>query len=190
MSVDRRSVLGMLAVSGVLLSSFMRKALGQSEPDTPLSLPGASGEQAQSLGLPSDWRFVAPAEWNTVDATLTARLNPALRDNSPIELGGIKVMRSSGKIETGQLDPVGQSVEFLRRLPASSSRPTRPSASKHSTATLIRSWPIRAGPTGRPCSGRCRQAARSMRARPFCRCASSSPRWPSSPLCRRPRSSH
>src|SRR5688572_1277774 len=112
MSVDRRSVLGMLAVSGVLLSSFMRKALGQSEPDAPLSLPGASGEQAQSLGLPSDWRFVAPAEWNTVDATLTARLNPALRDNSPIELGGIKVMRSSGKIETGQLDPVGQSVEI------------------------------------------------------------------------------
>jgi hypothetical protein len=110
--MDRRSVLGMLAVSGVLLSSFMRKALGQSEPDAPLSLPGASGEQAQSLGLPSDWRFVAPTQWNTVDATLTARLNPALRDNSPIELGGIRVMRSSGKIETGQLDPVGQSVEI------------------------------------------------------------------------------
>ena len=82
------------------------------EPDAPLSLPGAAGEQAQSLGLPSDWRFVAPTEWNTVDATIAARLNPALRDNSPIELGGIRVMRSSGKIETGQLDPVGQSVEI------------------------------------------------------------------------------
>ena len=110
--MDRRSVLGMLAVSGVLLSSFMRKALGQSDADAPVSLPGASGEAAQSLGLPSDWRFVAPTQWGTVDATLAARLNPALRDNSPIELGGIRVMRSSGRIETGQLDPVGDSVEL------------------------------------------------------------------------------
>ncbi len=102
----------MLAVSGVLLSSFMRKALGQSGAGVPLSLPGASGEEAQSLGLPSDWRFVAPTQWKTVDATLAARLNPALRDTSPIELGGIRVMRSSGKIETGQLDPVGDSVEL------------------------------------------------------------------------------
>lgn len=102
----------MLAVSSVFLSSFMRKALGQSAPDAPLSLPGASSEEAQSLGLPSDWRFVAPSQWKTVDATLAARLNPALRDNSPIELGGIRVMRSSGKIETGQLDPVGDSVEL------------------------------------------------------------------------------
>ncbi len=112
MAIDRRSVLGMLAVSSVFLSSFMRKALGQSAPDAPLSLPGASSEEAQSLGLPSDWRFVAPSQWKTVDATLAARLNPALRDNSPIELGGIRVMRSSGKIETGQLDPVGDSVEL------------------------------------------------------------------------------
>jgi len=111
-AIDRRSVLGMLAVSSVFLSSFMRKALGQSAPDAPLSLPGASSEEAQSLGLPSDWRFVAPSQWKTVDATLAARLNPALRDNSPIELGGIRVMRSSGKIETGQLDPVGDSVEL------------------------------------------------------------------------------
>jgi hypothetical protein len=102
----------MLAVSGVLLSSFMRKALGQTEADAPVSLPGASGEAAQSLGLPSDWRFVAPSQWSKVDATLAARLNPALRDTSPIELGGITVMRSSGKIEAGQLDPVGQSVEI------------------------------------------------------------------------------
>ena len=111
MAVDRRSVLGMLAVSGVLLSSFMRKALGQPASDALVALPGASGEHAQSLGLPSDWRFVAPARWGTVDDTLAARLNPALRDNSPIELGGIRVMRSSGKIELGQLDPVGQSVD-------------------------------------------------------------------------------
>ena len=125
MAMDRRSVLGMLAVSSVFLSSFMRKALGQSGPDVPLSLPGASGEEAQSLGLPSDWRFVAPSQWKTVDATLAARLNPALRDNSPIELGGIRVMRSSGKIETGQLDPVGNSVELPRPSPPSSRRRTR-----------------------------------------------------------------
>ncbi len=118
MAMDRRSVLGMLAVSSVFLSSFMRKALGQPGPDVPLSLPGASSEEAQSLGLPSDWRFVAPSQWKTVDATLAARLNPALRDNSPIELGGIRVMRSSGKIETGQLDPVGDSVELPPALAA------------------------------------------------------------------------
>jgi hypothetical protein len=105
-------MLGMLAVSGVLLSSFVRKALGQPASDALVALPGASGEHAQSLGLPSDWRFVAPARWGTVDDTLAARLNPALRDNSPIELGGIRVMRSSGKIELGQLDPVGQSVDI------------------------------------------------------------------------------
>ncbi len=108
--MDRRSALKMLALSGVLLSSLMRKALGQ-DADAP-SLPGASGEEAQSLGLPSDWRFVAPSQWGNVDATLAARLNPALRDSSPIELGGIQVMRSSGKIETGTLDPVGVSIEL------------------------------------------------------------------------------
>jgi len=42
LAIDRRSVLGMLAVSGVLLSSFVRKALGQTEPDAPVSLPGAA----------------------------------------------------------------------------------------------------------------------------------------------------
>jgi hypothetical protein len=102
----------MLAVSGVLVSSYMRKALGQADADAPVSLPGAAGEEAQSLGLPSDWRFVAPARWGTVDETIAARLNPALRDTSPIELGGIRVMRASGKIELGQLDPVGQAVEL------------------------------------------------------------------------------
>jgi len=110
--MDRRSVLRMLALSSVLLSSFARKAIGQAEPDQPLALPGASAEEAQSLGLPSDWRFVAPSQWGSVEESLAARLNPALRDSSPIDLGGIKVMRSSGKIETGKLDPVGTSVEL------------------------------------------------------------------------------
>src|SRR3990170_2783719 len=110
--MDRRSVLRMLALSGVLLSSLARKALGQADPDEAVSLPGATAEEAQRLGLPSDWRFVAPRQWGSVDASLAARLNPALRDSSPIDLGGIRVMRSSGKIETGKLDPVGASVEL------------------------------------------------------------------------------
>lgn len=110
--MDRRGVLRMLAVSGVLLSSFARKALGQIAPDEPVSLPGATAEKAQSLGLPSGWRFVAPSQWGSVDASLAAKLNPALRDSGPIDLGGINVMRASGKIESGQLDPVGTSVEL------------------------------------------------------------------------------
>jgi hypothetical protein len=113
--MDRRGVLRLLAVSGVFLSSLTRKALAQATADAPslpdpASLPGASAEEAQSLGLPSDWRFVAPRQWGSVDASLKARLNSALRDSSPIDLGGINVARSSGKIETGKLDPVGASL--------------------------------------------------------------------------------
>jgi hypothetical protein len=110
--MDRRSVLRMLAVSGVLLSSLARKALGQADAAGDASLPGASAEEAQSLGLPSDWRFIVPSQWETVDRSLQARLNSTLRDASPIDLGGIEVARSSGKIETGKLDPVGISVEL------------------------------------------------------------------------------
>ena len=109
--MDRRSVLRMLAVSGVLLSSLTRKALG-ADAAADASLPGASAEEAQSLGLPSDWRFIVPSQWETVDRSLQARLNSPLRDASPIDLGGIEVARSSGKIETGKLDPVGVSVEL------------------------------------------------------------------------------
>jgi hypothetical protein len=110
--MHRRSVLRMLAVSGVVLSSLTRKALGQAVAAEDASLPGASAEQAQSLGLPSDWRFVVPSQWEIVDKSLQARLNSTLRDSSPIDLGGIEVARSSGKIETGKLDPVGVSVEL------------------------------------------------------------------------------
>src|SRR3990172_9750262 len=91
--MDRRSVLRMLAVSGVLLSSLTRKALGQADPDEAVSLPGATAEEAQRLGLPSDWRFVTPSQWGKVDASLTAKLNPALRDSSPIDPRGLTVMR-------------------------------------------------------------------------------------------------
>ena len=110
--MDRRSVLRMLAVSGALLSSLARRAIGQADAAGDASLPGASAEEAQSLGLPSDWRFIVPSQWETVDRSLQARLNSTLRDTSPIDLGGIEVARSSGKIETGKLDPVGISVEL------------------------------------------------------------------------------
>ena len=110
--MDRRSVLRMLGVFGVLLSSLTRKALGQTSAAEDASLPGATAEEAQSLGLPSDWRFVVPRQWEIVDKSLQARLNSSLRDSSPIDLGGISVARSSGKIETGKLDPVGISVEL------------------------------------------------------------------------------
>ena len=116
--MDRRSVLRMLAVSGVLLSSLTRKSLGQADAAGDASLPGATAEEAQSLGLPSDWRFIVPSQWETVDRSLQARLNSTLRDASPIDLGGIEVARSSGKIETGKLDPVGVSVELPPALAA------------------------------------------------------------------------
>lgn len=110
--MDRRSLLRMLALSGVLLSSLTRRSLGQNlAPEDSPDLPGATAEEAQSLGLPSDWRFVAPRQWETVDKSLQARLSSTLRDASPLDLGGIDVARS-GKIETGKLDPVGISVEL------------------------------------------------------------------------------
>ena len=110
--MDRRSLLRMLALSGVLLSSLTRRSLGQNlAPEDSPDLPGATAEEAQSLGLPSDWRFVAPRQWETVDKSLQACLSSTLRDASPLDLGGINVARS-GKIETGKLDPVGISVEL------------------------------------------------------------------------------
>src|SRR4029078_306144 len=115
--MDRRSVLRMLAVSGGPLSSLTRKALG-ADAAADASLPGASAEAAQSLGLPSDWRFIVPSQWETVDRNLQARLNSPLRDASPIDLGGIELARSSGKIEIGKLDPVGVSVELPPELAA------------------------------------------------------------------------
>src|SRR4029079_8350788 len=96
--MDRRSVLRMLAVSGVLLSSLARKALGQADAAGGASSPGAWAEKAQSLGLPSDWRFIVPSQWETVDRSLQARLNSTLRDTSPIDLGRIEVACFSGKV--------------------------------------------------------------------------------------------
>ena len=56
--MNRRGVLKLLALSGALLATFVRKALAQAAAGNTLALPGASAEQAQSVGLPSDWRFV------------------------------------------------------------------------------------------------------------------------------------
>jgi len=108
--MDRRAVLRMLGLSGVVLSSLVRKAIGAA-PDA-AATPDQLLQQSGRHGLPADWRFVTPQRWETVDQALSARLNSVLRDTSPIDLGGIKVTRSSGQIETGRLDPVGLAVEI------------------------------------------------------------------------------
>jgi hypothetical protein len=109
--MDRRRVLGVLGVSGVLLSSLVRKALGASPEAATSASPDQALEQSARHGLPEDWQFVTPARWDTVDESLKKRLNSVLRDSSPINLGGIEVTRS-GKIETGRLDPVGLAIEL------------------------------------------------------------------------------
>jgi hypothetical protein len=109
--MDRRRVLGMLGVSGVLLSSLVRKALGASPEAATSASPDQALEQSAQHGLPEDWQFVTPARWDTVDESLKKRLNSVLRDSSPINLGGIEVTRS-GKIETGRLDPIGLAIEL------------------------------------------------------------------------------
>lgn len=107
--MDRRSVLKLLAFAGAALHSFVHKARAG------VTLSGAGAEEAQRLGLPSDFRFVVPNGWAQVEASLKARLDPSLRHAGPIDLGGIRILRSTGKIETGPLDPVAPAVE----LPAS-----------------------------------------------------------------------
>jgi hypothetical protein len=151
--MDRRSLLRMLALSGVLLSSLTRKSFAEdTAPEDSPDLPGATAEEAQSLGLPSDWRFVAPRQWETVDKSLQARLSATLRDSSPLDLGGIDVARS-GKIETGKLDPVGISVE----LPPSLAGIVTPADEALSLEVLNREFnPFLAdprGPDGKPLLG-------------------------------------
>jgi hypothetical protein len=107
--MNRRDVLQLLALSGAWLISLKGKAFAQAGAQAPL-LTGAAAEQAQASGLPADWSFVVPRQWTRVEQSLAARLS--LRDTAPIDLGGIRVMRSSGKIEGGQLAPVGSSVEL------------------------------------------------------------------------------
>lgn len=153
--MDRRTVLGMLALSGVLLSSLVRKALGE-DTVAPGGLPSAPSDPtspARKLGLPSDWTFVAPRQWATVDASLQARLSSVLRDTSPIDLGGIRVVRSSGQIEAGRLDPVGPALE----LPPSLASIVGPADEVLSLEVLNRAFnPFIAdprGPEGKPLVG-------------------------------------
>ncbi len=113
-SMDRRGVLRILAVGGIVLVSLGRKALGQVAPalNNNTTRTGGAALRAQDFGLPSDWRFVEPRRWSAVDASLPTRLRSASRRRSYAKLGGIRVGQASGEIETGSLDPVGQAVEL------------------------------------------------------------------------------
>lgn len=107
--MNRRSVLRMLALSGLLLTSLGRRALAEAakSADAPPQFPPIEGPQ----GLPADFRFVAPRRWGTVDAQIARKLDPTLRDTAPLDIGGIPVTRA-GRIETGKLDPIGQAVDL------------------------------------------------------------------------------
>jgi hypothetical protein len=152
--MDRRRVLGMLGVSGVLLSSLVRKALGASPEAATSASPDQALEQSARHGLPEDWQFVTPARWDTVDESLKKRLNSVLRDSSPINLGGIEVTRS-GKIETGRLDPIGLAIE----LPPEVAGLVSPADEALSLEVLNREYnPFLAEPrdaSGKPLVGRC-----------------------------------
>jgi hypothetical protein len=118
--MDRRKLLKMLAVSGVLLSSLARKAIAQSAPK-PADVPPLIPLTGDGQGLPADWTFVEPKRWQTVERRLAAQMRPGLRAGASIDVAGLRVGRS-GKIETGHLDPVGDPVE----LPASVTGIVRP----------------------------------------------------------------
>ncbi len=118
--MDRRGVLRMLGASGILLSSFMRKALAQAGPKPsdvppliPLDSPPPGGAPVQDAGpgLPADWRFIAPTQWYKVEDSLPARLSLFSRGTPQIDVGGIIVTRA-GKIETGKLDPVSPAIDL------------------------------------------------------------------------------
>ena len=152
--MDRRHVLRLLALSGVLLSSLARKALSQASmpQGDPLATPPGVAPQLNARGLPADWRFVAPTRWSTVDASLHAKLTSPLRDSSPLDLAGIRVGRS-GEIELGGLDPVGASIA----LPASVASIIGPANEVLSLEVLNRDYnpflDVPQGPDGKPLIG-------------------------------------
>lgn len=111
--MDRRKLLKMLAMSGVLLSSLARKAIAQSVPK-PADVPPLIPIDGDGHGLPSDWTFVEPKQWQTVERSIAAQMRPGLRAGAPIDVAGLRVARGGG-IETGHLDPVGDPIT----LPAS-----------------------------------------------------------------------
>ncbi len=73
--MDRRNVLRMLALSGVFLSSAIGRAFPKIRLAADETPPAAPPALAGAQGLPSDWRFVAPRQWQSVDRSLKARLN-------------------------------------------------------------------------------------------------------------------
>ncbi len=111
--MNRRKLLKMLAMSGVFLPSFIRKAVAQSAPK-PADVPPLIPITGDGQGLPSDWTYVEPSQWQTVERSLAAQMRLGLRAGAPIDVAGLRVSRS-GKIEPGSLDPVGAAVD----LPAS-----------------------------------------------------------------------
>ncbi len=118
--MDRRKLLKMLAVSGMLLPSFARKALSQAAPK-PADVPPLIPLTGDGQGLPADWTFVEPKQWQTVERSLAAKMRLGLRAGAPVDVAGLRVGRS-GTIETGHLDPVGDPVA----LPASLADIVRP----------------------------------------------------------------
>jgi len=143
--MDRRSVLKLLALAGAFFPPLIRKGLCAAEAEAAISLPGAGAEEAQRLGLPADFRFVVPNQWAEVDSSLRARPSPTLRHAGPIDLGGIRILRSTGEIDTGSLDPVTPAIE----LPASLDGVVLPADEALNLAALNRSFnPFLAGPRG------------------------------------------
>ena len=110
--MDRRKLLKMLALYGVLFAPIARKALAQGAVK-PADVPALLPIQGDGHGLPSDWTFVEPAQWQTVERSLAAQMRPGFRAGAPIDVAGLRVTR--GRIEAGHLDPVGEAIA----LPAS-----------------------------------------------------------------------
>jgi hypothetical protein len=108
--MDRRKVLKTLAVSGALCSGLVRQAIAQTAPK-PADVPPLIPLTGDGHGLPADWTFVEPKQWQTVERSLAAKMRLGLRGGAPVDVAGLRVGRS-GTIETGHLDPVGDPVEL------------------------------------------------------------------------------
>ena len=110
--MDRRSVLRMLAVSGVLLSSLTRKVARPRRRGGRRFAPRRQRPRRRKASAsPPTGASSLPGNGRPSTRACKPGSTPPLRDASPIDLGGINVARS-GKIETGKLDPVGISVEL------------------------------------------------------------------------------
>ena len=187
--MDRRSVLRMLAVSGVLLSSLTRKALGQADaaedaspprrhgrggakPRPPLGLAlrrsPAVGDRRQEPASPAQFqlaRCVADRSRRHQCRALGQDRDRQARSGRHLGRASARACRHRHPGRRG-LEP-GSAEPRLQSLPRRSARPWR-----HAAA-----------------SDRSRLAASSIKARRCCRSASSSPRWRRPEACPRLRSS-